>query len=214
MAERIHVLKKNPFLDGPAGTLVKTIAERIAAVPQFRALFGDSIQSYKRMDYSLRQLPALRVYNNSYLKETESWWITGDVVLDVILPANLRRDDLEGIPDAISSALLQQFRRPPFFEEVEKEAPGLNELGKRFSVDKALGFEWQDGIVPLTQLTANFRIDLRQWDEYLEKTGRTKDDPFEVTLGDLKRMVGVIPGLNDREEEQVDVGIDQKPGGE
>lgn len=211
MAERIDNFDADPFIDSPADFLVKTIVAKIKAVPQFKLIFGDVIDPYKRMDYSIRELPALRVYNNTYVKEYESWFINGDVMLDVILPASLRRNDLQQIQDVISGALLQQFRRPTYFAEMEVEVPGLNELGKRFSVDKSLGFEWGEEIVPLTQTVVNFRLDLRKWDDYLESDNRTKDAPFERTLGNLERLVGTIQGLRDDQETvEVSVGVEQK----
>jgi hypothetical protein len=109
-------------------------------------------------------------------------------------------------------ALLHQFRRPKFFVEMGEVVPGLNELGKRFEYDKSLGFEWNDTVVPLTQITLSFKIDLRAWDSYLEQTNRTKDSPFKETLGDLRRLVGVIQGLRDDLEKELDLGTNQRPG--
>lgn len=213
MTERIDLLVPNPFLDGPADYLVKTIAEKLKAVAQFKTLFGDFIDPYKRMDYPLRALPALRIYNNGFTKTAESWFIDGDVVLDVIFPANIRRDQLQALQDVVSSALLQQFRRTPFFDQVTNAVPGLNELGKVFEVDKALGFEWGEAIVPLTQITVNFRLDLRQWDLYLESDERTKEAPFERTLKTLERLVGSIDGLRDDQTTEISVPVDQNLGG-
>ncbi len=209
--ERIENFDKDPFIDSPADFLVKTLREKIMAVEEFALIFGESIDAYKRMDYSTREIPALRIYNNAYVKESESWFITGDVLLDVILPASLRRQELQQIPDVISGALLQQFRRPTFFQEMEVVVPGLNELGKRFSVDKSLGFEWGEEIVPLTQLVVNFRLDLRKWDEYLESDNRTKDDPFKRTLGGLRTLAGIIQGLEDDQETvNVELSVDNR----
>lgn len=207
MSERINKLDSNPFLDGPAEFLVKSIAQRLLAVPQFAKIFGDSIDCYKRMDYSIRGLPAMRVYNNQFVKDYESWFINGSVTLDLILPASLRRQELQQVQDTLSAAVVQQFRRPGFFAALEGDVPGLNELGKRVEVDKSLGFEWGEQIVPLTQITLNFRLDLRKWDDYLEAQNRTKDSPFEETLGDLEKLYGVIEGLKS-DSSQVQVAVE------
>lgn len=220
MAERIDKLAlkdgvNENFLDGPAEFLCKTIARLLIADPKWKAIFSDFIDPYKRMDYPMRALPCLRVYNNTLDKTAESWFIEGDVLLDCILPANLRRNDLQQVQDTLSAALLQQFRRRDFFLAVEAACPGLNELGKRFSVDKSLGFEWGEDLVPLTQMTVNFRIDLREWDRYLEDQSRTVNDPYEKTLGELTKIFTRIEGLNDSEAVQVIVATDdQKPGEE
>lgn len=190
-------LRESPFFNGPGEFLVRQIVKNLKEVSQFKTIFGDSIDDYRRMDFSERELPALRVYNNNYAKTGESWFIDGDIKIDVILPASLRRNELQQAQDSLSAALLQQFRRPLFFQAMNAIVPGLNELGKIFSVDKSLGFEWGEAIVPLTQITLNFRLDLRQWDDYLEDTYRTKDTPFEESLKDLDLIHNVIQGLND-----------------
>lgn len=204
MAKRIDALTINPttlrnsvFINGPAEYLCEVIAELIKAEPHFATVFGEDIDSYMRMDYGLRNFPAVRIYNKTYRKEFESWFINGDILMDIILPADLRREELQEFTDLLSSAMVQQFRRPTFFSAVEAKCPGLNELGKTVDVDKSLAFEWGDNQAPLTQIVLNFRIDLRQWDDYLEATDREKDTPFEETLEALTEMFGVIIGLDD-----------------
>lgn len=219
--ERIAEIKYKPDADGeqakttllfngPGEFLVQQMALRLREVSQWAKLFSDNIDCYKRMDYSMRALPALRLYNDAQVKEFESWFIVGDVKADIIFPASVRRDELQQIQDTVSAALLQQFRRPEFFDLMGQKVPGLNELGKRFSIDKSLGFEWEEAMVPLTQITINFRLDLRIWDDYLEETFRTKDTPFEASLKNLDRIVSVIDGLRDDEESETQIEIDQK----
>lgn len=221
MAERIDDLtfekdskgnqvKGDPFFTGPAEFLVQSIARELRLVPQWAKIFADQIDYYMRMDYSLRSLPALRIYNDSQIKEFESWYINGDVKADIILPASVRRNELQQLQDTLSSALMQQFRRPEFFDLMGQRVPGLNELGKRFSVDKSLGFQMEENMVPLTQITINFRLDLRIWDNYLEETFRTKDTPFEASLKNLDRIVSTIEGLRDDAETETEIQIDQE----
>lgn len=211
MAERIDSVRRDLFIDSPGDLLVGEMVALLKLVPQFKTIFADEMYSYKRMDFSIRSLPALRIYNDNVEKPDESWFVTGDIKCDVLLPANLRREDLQLVQDVISSALLQQFRRTKFFNAVSDKVPGLNELGRRFSIDKSLGFEWDDVEVPLTQIVLNFKLDLRQWDTHLEETNRTKDDPFEETLGNLTKLVGVIQGL--RNDGTVEVETKQDIGG-
>lgn len=217
MSERIELVELNKdtglndlFLDGPSEFLVKVVASELLKVSQFKAIFGENIDPYKRMDYGYSNFPAVRLYNDVALKEFDSWFITGDLKADVIFPASLRRNENQQFQDTVSNALLQQFRRTAFFNAVTAGVPGLNELGKRFEVNKQLGFEWQDEVVPLTQITLNFRLDLRIWDEYLVSDNRTKEDPFEKTLADLKRIVAEFQGLNDNDVKEVTVPYDQK----
>lgn len=208
--ERSDLAKPDPatdlsiYINGPAELLVRTCVEQLRSVPEWAALFGITeddpegyLDSYQRMDYPIRALPALRVYNSNYDKEFESWFIEGDLVMDLIWPATLRREDQQQLQDTVSAALLQQFRRKPFFNAVSEKVPGLNQLGRSFRVDKSKGFEWQDEIVPLTQIRVNFKIDLRQWDLYLEANDRTLEDPFEYTLKNLEQIVTTVQGLRD-----------------
>lgn len=219
MAERIDTLtyetdgtgaqvRENPFFNGPAEFLVQEIARQLRTVPQWAQIFADNIDAYKRMDYSMRALPALRIYNDQATKEFESWFIEGDIKADIILPAVLRRDETQQIQDTLSMALLQQFRRPTFFDTLMERVPGLNELGRRFTVDKSLGFEWEETWVPLTQISINFRLDLRVWDDYLQETDRTKDSPFTVVLGSLDRIATKIQGIREDAEVQTEIDLE------
>lgn len=217
MSERIdsldNTVKGEPdlFLDGPSEYLCKAVCDLIKLVPQFIQVFGDRVDPYRRMDYSVRELPALRIYSNQFSKEYDSWFIDGELTCDIISPASLRREETQQIQDSLTSAMLQQFRRVSFFNSVTELVPALNELGKRFTVDKALGFEWGDDMVPLTQITVNFRIDLREWDRHLESDDRTKDQPFERTLGNLEQITATIDGMEDDEETvNVTVELDQE----
>jgi hypothetical protein len=204
----VDKLKINPFIDGPTQALVKAVAGSIGLVPEFKYIFGENIDTYERADYSERQLPALRVYNHEYTKEHESHYIVGELLLDIIWPPAIRRDETQAFQDILSSALLQQFRRPQGFNELVELVPGLNELGKVFSVNKQLGMVWQDGFLPVTEIRANFRIDLKIWDAYLESTGRTKDDPFNVTLKELRLISAKIQPVRDDSSPDVPAAID------
>lgn len=206
MSDRVTQLDNlSLFSSGPAEFLVANLADQIALVSQFAAVFGPNIVGYQRMDFSQRDLPALRIYNTTFQKEFESWFINGEIVLDVILPPSTRRELLQRYQDTITSALCQQFRRPTFFETMCGLVPGLNELGKEFMADKSLGFQLGENLVPLTQIRANFRLDLRVWDEYLVSQNRTKDDPFEETLADMEIINTFIKAYDDEDNLQVTV---------
>lgn len=213
--KNISQVSETPFTNGPAEFLVQEVVRRLREVKEWKLIFGDFIDYYMRMDYGMTNLPALRVYNNVVTKEFESWFVSGELIADIILPPVLRRTELQQIQDTLSMALLQQFRRPTFFDTLMERVPGLNELGKSFSVDKSLGYEQGENMVPLTQIRINFRLDLRVWDEYLEATDRTKDSPFEKVLGDLRQIATTIQGLKEGEDNaEVTIGIDQKTTGD
>jgi hypothetical protein len=194
------------FLTSPAEFLCEQCALKLRSVPNWRAIFGDSIDAYCRMDYSQRALPALRIYNKVYDKQFESWWVEGDLVLDVIFPASIRRRETQQYADTVAGALLQQFRRVDFFNAMSAVVPAINELGKKFRVNKSLAFEFsEENLVPMTQILVNFKIDLRIWDTYLESDYRTKDDPFERTLANLAKIATTIIAVDD--DGDVDISL-------
>ncbi len=191
------------FQDNPVEFLCATIANELESLkfdngkPIWAEIFGEYIDGYMRMDYDFRNLPALRIYNETGQKEGESWFINGDIKADVIFPASLRREETQQVQDTVTSALLQQFRSMTFFQAVSAKVPGLNELGKLFSWDKTGGFLFEEQMAPVTQITLNFRLDQRIWDDYLESQGRTKNQPFEVTLDNFRRLNSRIQALKD-----------------
>lgn len=215
--ERIDELKPlAPFLGGPADLLCHFLAQEIRKVKQFKLVFGEFIDEYKRQDYGIRNLPALRFYNVTGTKTSQNGWITGDVICDCAFPASLRREDCQILQDVVSGALFQQFRRHEFFLRMRELVPGLNELGRQLSYDKALGLVVEEDIVPLTQFTINFKLDLRAWDDYLTDQARTVEDPFEKTLEELEQVIFTIRGQSDVAEstQDVEIGAEAETGGE
>lgn len=209
-------LKADIFLDGPGDFLAKAVATEIAKVKQWKEIFRDAVETYERFDFSIRELPALRVYNLTFRKETESHYCVGDLLIDIVLPPSMRRKELQTVQDTLSSAMLQQFRRPQFFSALRDVVPGLNEMGKVFNIDKTLGMQYQEQILPITQIQANFRIDLKEWDHYLERESRTKDEPFTRTLGALEQIVSTIDGIrvqDDLSTKEVSIETEQDIGG-
>lgn len=203
-------LETSLFLTGPAEFLCLEIANHLKADPVWFALFNEFIDGYKRMDYQMRNLPAIRIYNDHFNKTSESWFITGMIKVDLIFPATIRRRETQQIPDTICAALIQQFRRDSFFIAIGNTVPGLNELGRTVDCDKSLAFEWgEDELVPLIQTLINFKIDLRQWDDYIESDYRTKDDPFSRPLGDLTSIATIIQALRDDETVELEILSEQ-----
>lgn len=209
MMARIDSITPDLFIDSPGEFLVKQLCLELLKVDEWRELFGEYIDPYQRQDYPFHALPALRVYNLGYTKESDSGFVNGNVTADVLLPAELRREQLEQVTDTITTALLQQFRRPTFFQTLSELVPGLNQLGTIFDVDKALVFQWGENEIPMAEIRINFRLDLRVWDEHLTETGRTKDDPFNVTLGNLRKIASEIRGLRDAGDTEVKVTTEQ-----
>lgn len=204
----VEPVESNLFLTQPGEFLVSVFVAELKKDPAWAALFGEYIEDYERMDFSIRSLPAMRIYCERYRKDFETWYESGDIIIDVIWPASIRRGELNRLPQTIAGAMIQQLRRPTFFAAICDQVPGLNELGKTVNADFDLGFKWQDDIIPLTRITANFRVLLNEWDEYLESDYRTRDQPFRRTLGDLRSIVTTINALRTTDPEDVELSIE------
>ncbi len=208
----IEKLEINPFIDGPTEALVKRVVANIIKVPEFKYIFGTSFDTYERFDYAYPQLPALRVYCLGFRKEADNGYITGMLNVDILYPANIRREETQYFQDVLCAALVQQFRRQNFFQTLVQEVPGLNQLGFTIDVNKEMGMVWEDDILPMTKTLPNFRIDLKRWDDYLESTGRTTNDPFNVTLKNLKTIFArIVPTRDDGSEDlgaETDIQVD------
>lgn len=206
MADRLDILEAPDWFLQPGDRVAETVANVVRTWPVFKRIFGDSIVDYKRTDFAARELPALRIYNDRGRNDSDTWYLGGDVTLDLIFPASIRRAQTKRLPALVTAALLALMRSQKFFGEVKANVPGLNELGKSFAYDHSLGFIAADTeeINPLTQVTINFRILLNEWDEFLESDERTRDEPFERTLGDLETILLQILGVNDAGEVVID----------
>jgi hypothetical protein len=206
---------RSPFLSGPGELLCFHSARLLLEVPEWRGFFGEYIDGYYREDYGIRNLPALRFYSDKFESESQSWWLDGNVDMDVLLPPSLRRGDLQKVSDVVVAALLQQFRRDSFLEGLRLVVPGLNYYGRGFHADKNKA--WQPAsseseLIPMAAVSLNFRVDLREWDAYLESADRTVDDPFRKTLKTLASIGTIIRA--GRGEQAVEIGIDQPAGSE
>ncbi len=195
--ERVERFAENPWLNGPGQYLVKSLAAQLLIEPTFKIIFGEFIDGYMRQDYDMRNLPALRIYNEQGEKTSEDWFIDGEITMDVIFPASIRRLETQDLPAMTIAATINQFRRPSFFSTMGGLVPGLNRLGRTVKYDNSMAFNIGDGMCPLTQMKIDFRVDLRQWDRFLESDYRTKNDPFIRTLEDLRRIVVTTQALAD-----------------
>lgn len=197
MKERIDILAAPSWFLQPTDKIVPSVVEGLKAEPLFADMFGDAIEPYQRGDFSVRDLPALRVFDPSGKKDAETWYGDGVLRLEVIFPPAIRREELQAYPSLVRAALLAQFRREAFFQAVRAKVPGLNRLGWSFSWDNTLGFVARDTeeICPMVQITLDWRVDLAEWDRYLESDDRTVDEPFKQTLGDLRKMVATANAM-------------------
>jgi len=196
-----------PFLSTPGDDLVAKTLMQLAAVPQFVKLFGPYVKDkqdqrwadYQRMDWSIRMLPCIAVFESqSEQKTSDSAWLVGNVTMHVYWPPSQRRSDLARVP-AIFKGILENFFGSQFVTDmldelyyIERPSKvfGLNEYGKEMTWTTNVEGIVESEMVPVTMVDVRYRIDLRAWKRALEYFGRTKENPFEKTLDDLTHISG------------------------
>jgi hypothetical protein len=215
-----QVIKKEviaaDFISGPGEILVPRLIMAMAQIPQMQSLFGPVLDSqgqfglrwadYSRYDWSLRQLPAINVYESgAENKEAEQGYMTGSVTLQIFWPANFRRSDLARIPRTFSAAITNFFASqyaiqlldPHPTVNVSTKVPGLNELGKNITWSPNVEGLVESELVPVTMVEVRYRVDLRAWYRFLDTDNRTKENPFARTLVDLAQVFGVYNGIQE-----------------
>lgn len=217
-AEGIQLRRKEVVaaLDpSPGQTLVKRNLEALAAIPAFQNLFGklsakgfdDPLQRYacyERFDWSLRQLPALCLYESDVeTKGSDSSFLDGAMRMLVIWPASFRRADLQQIPVAFKGAI-QNFYASNYTKvlldpapgvNTATKVPGLNKLGSELTWSPQSETNIESTAVPVTVLDVKYRIDLRRWYQFLEEQGYSRGDPFNKTVFPWARFAGEYDGV-------------------
>lgn len=196
---RIEALESPAFPSQIAFGIPTIFVEEIMKEPIFEQIFGESVADYQRMDFGYRNLPALRVFNISGNSNAQTWYVNGDLRVEVIFPPHIKRTELQQFPDLLTTAILSQLRRPSFFNAMRARVPGLDQLGFNYTWDKGLGFKAADAedVAPMVALGVNFRVNKNVWDQYAETQGRELDTPFTETLDDLKRFINIIRAVKD-----------------
>lgn len=221
------------LLTGPSEDLVLKTLLQLGSVKGFTTLFGpykppqglpaDDNQrwaDYQRFDWSLRQLPAISIYESQTpeQKDSDQAFLRGMISFMIVWPASMRRSDGRRVEAAFKGAL-QNFFSSKYVSDMLDEiyyvqrpmkVAGLNEYGKTMTWTPNTQTFIENEACPVTIIDANYRIDLRAWYRWLEFNGRTKADPFDQTLADLTVIGGVdgefvsgYSGIDDAGTEQV-----------
>ncbi len=189
------------FLTGPGEDIVPKTLLQLSAIPQFVTLFGpyksdasgnkksdqQRWADYQRMDWSIRQLPVINVFEAESLnRDSDQAFLRGTVQIQAYWPANMRRGDLARVP-ATFSAILENFFSshyctdmldPHFTIQRPMKVFGLNEYGKMLTWSPNVEGLVENELVPVTILNVQYRIDLRAWYRQLHFTTRTRQNPF------------------------------------
>lgn len=217
------------FLSGPGEYLVKNTLMQMAAYKNstgfaFQQLFGKYTpgsnqqrwSDYSRMDWSIRQLPAVSVYEAEPEDKTSSnAWLNGTISIMVFWPPSQRRSDLARVPMAFKG-VMQNFFESQFVVDMLDElywivrpakVPGLNEYGKVMTWTPNVEGFVEDQQVPVSLVNVKYRIDLRAWYRWLEFNNRTKLNPINTPLADLTIIGGQYQGVINNDASQVQVTV-------
>ena len=223
------------FLDSPGQFLVRKLIQQMGQVPGFVNLFGAPVfgsaengfrleqagkwADYGRQDWSIRQLPAIAIYEaEAEDKMGRNSYVNGTIQIQVCWPASFRRSDLSRIPAAFKGALMNFFESKLatsmldeiYFHVRPEKVPGLNELGKVMNWSPNTEGLVENDFVPVTMVSVKYRLDLRSWYRYLEFDNRTIDQPFDRTLADLTQIGGEYDGVPKEDATQVQVVLPDK----
>lgn len=214
------------FLSGPGQFLVKRTLAQMAKVPPFVAMFGpyrttgsselaaaaqaQRWSDYARYDWSVRQLPAISVYEaETETKESSSGPMNGTVGIQVFWPANLRRSDLARVPNAFKGAIVNFFESESVTQMLDEhhlierpeKVPGLKEFGRSITWSPNVEGIIENTLVPVTMLSVRYRIDMGSWYRYLELDGRSRARPFERQATGPVTIQGEYEGVAPRAED-------------
>jgi hypothetical protein len=215
------------FMSGPGQDLVSKTLIQMASVDAFTKLFGaykpqavgkntqpqeQRWADYPRMDWSIRQLPAINVFESeSENKDSDNAFLNGAITVQVFWPPSFRRSDLSRVP-AVFKAAIENFFASNYVQSMLDELSsiqrpmkvyGLNEFGKQLSWTPNVEGLMGDEAVPVTMMSIRYRIDLRAWYRALETMNRTKCDPFTESLKALEEISGTLFGVTDPETRHV-----------
>lgn len=213
------------FLSGPGEDLIPKLLMQMASIPGFVKIFGDYTPGstnqrwadYARHDWSIRQLPAINVFESKEeSKESDNAFLNGSVSFQIFWPANFRRPDSRRVEVAFkgamenffSSTYVQTMLDEIYFAVRPQKVHGLNCLGKTLTWSPNTEGSIENELVPVTILDVAYKIDLRAWYRALEFMNRTQGEPFKETLADLILIGGldsVYQGLDDSGNIEIEI---------
>jgi hypothetical protein len=215
----------NLFLTVPGETIVAATLSQMnlaqanakpngAQVFPFQVLFGPYTPGtelqrwadYERMDWSIRQLPAINVFEGETEDKTsDEGWLNGTIKFQAIWPPNQRRSDIARVTQAFKG-ILQNFFNSDYarvmldelyYIQRNNKVPALNEYGKVMTWSPNVQALIETELCPVTIVDVKYRLDLRSWNRALHYMNRTKAQPFQTPLVDLLGFDLTINGVVD-----------------
>ncbi len=224
----------NIFLTGPGESIVASTLLQMSSIQNdtetaFTQLFGPYTPpppgqnttanqrwaNYCRSDWSIRQLPAINVYEaETEDKTSRNAWLNGTIAFMILWGPNMRRSDWARVPMAFKGAFQNFFESQYVVAMLDElywiqrpgiKVPGLNEYGKVMTWSPNVAGIVENEEVPVTLINVRYRIDLRAWYRALQFQERTQAQPFKTPLAPLTVVGGDYLGVDDSDTQWVDI---------
>ncbi len=102
----------------PSNRICSAFADALSANKYILQVFGSSIVSYRRDDFTSRELPALSIYEPTDGTRSRFFPLNGTIIFDIYLPIKITRQDTERVFNTIGQAIALTIQQPIFFYRV------------------------------------------------------------------------------------------------
>lgn len=203
-------LVSNLFITGPIEFLCYEVSLFFKNNSPWKELFGESVYYYPREDLTCYELPSICVYRDSVgRRQSTSHYYEGNITIDFALPVSLQRETMHQVAETIASCFNLQLRGAGTgIQEIYNKTPGLIAFGYTVEDEKFYkGSSLNSNEALIVSFKAGFKVDLKLFDKYMESDNRTSDYPFIRTLDDLKSIFTTIAGVDNEENNKVEVDL-------
>ena len=174
MASKVLPIVPNP----PSANLPTALAAYLLTITDVATYFNNTINDYRRIDYTSNQMAALNIYiiRENYI--TGPWYLDGDIQLELCLPPVLVRQEIALHSGYASNLLSLHLSTLDLITAVEATNPGLVDIGSRFNWDykESTGLFSNNKVSAYTvKGTINFRISLLEYYEKIQPAPDTYD---------------------------------------
>jgi hypothetical protein len=185
---RIDSLSEQQWGASPDSLLCISLADQLSEDYRMQDIFGDEIYAYPRDDIPEIQLPAMNIYTTGFSRDGAYWYQDGDLNIDITLPVDITRREKADKINIISNGIMLLLNTGGLLESLRATSPGLTRLGYNMSVDykRIYNLEQKDALV--VPIVLKYRIDLKQYYDYLIDNGLDPSDPTKTIYTVLKSI--------------------------
>lgn len=128
----------------PAGPLSFFLKEYFLSYPDITDFFYDHIYAYKRIDQTVIATPSISIYRSRDTHEkSHLGYLTGELDLDIILPPNLTRDEIDERSAYFSQLLFLYLNATDLIDFLSSRMGGVQEVAnkQKWDYSKSPGLE-------------------------------------------------------------------------